>query len=152
MVNIEGLELFASQVAGEDTDAGDASGLGGTNIGLGVTGANDGRLVGHTEFLHDSQDLVGLGAAVLDFVTGDNGVDDSVVPPHSGDNDIDDFARKARRQADFDALVVQCLQHVFDARQWGQRVFLVRASKFGAEELPGVVQSAEGMCSPKAHE
>lgn len=89
MISTEGLELFASQVAGEDTDTG------------------DGGLIAHTEFLHDSQDLVGLGAAVLDFVTGDNGVDDSVVPPHSGDNDIYDFARKARRQADFDALVVE---------------------------------------------
>ncbi len=134
MISTQGLELFASQVAGEDTDAG------------------DGGLIAHTEFLHDSQDLVGLGAAVLDFVAGDNGVDDSVVPAHRGDNDIDDFARKARRQADLDALIVQCLQHVFDAWQRGRRVFLVRASKFGAEELPGVVQSAEGMCSPKAHE
>lgn len=34
---------------------------------------------------------------------------------------------------------VQCLQHVFDAWQWGWRVVLVGASKFGAEELPGVV-------------
>lgn len=107
MISTEGLELFASQVAGEHTDAGDASGLGGTNISFGVTRANDGGLVGHIELLHGSQNLVGLGAAVLDFVTGDNGVDDSAVSPHSGDNDIDDFARKARRQADFDALVVE---------------------------------------------
>ena len=133
IISTEGFELFASQVTGEHTDAGDASGLGGTDIGLGVTGADDGRLLGHTELVHDSQDLVGFGAAMLDFVTSDNGVDDSVAPAHGGDNDVDDFARKARRQADFDALVVQCFQHVFDAWQWGRRVFLVRASNPGVE-------------------
>lgn len=139
MVGTEGLELFASQVAGEHTDAGDASCLGGTDVGLGVIRVDDSRLVGDAELLHNSQDLVGLRAAVLDFVTCDDGVDDSVVPAHGGDNDVDDFARKARRQALLDVLVVQCLQHFFDARQRGRRVFLVGASKLGAEELLRVV-------------
>ena len=123
VISTEGFELFAGQVAGEHTDAGDASGLGGTDIGLGVTGANDTRFVGHIELLHNSQDLVGLGTTVLDFVTSDDSVNDSAVPPHRGDNDIDDFARKVRRQADFNALIVEGVQHIFNAWQWGRRVF-----------------------------
>ena len=69
VISTEEYELFASQVAGEHTNAGDTSGLGGTDVGFSVTGADDGGLVGHTELLHNGQNLVGLGAAVLDFVT-----------------------------------------------------------------------------------